>query len=291
MFANCTSLEEADLSQTNVTAIWNRLFLNCTSLKKIKLPETITAIGSHAFASCKSLTGELDLSQTVVNTIEYCAFYEDGGVLGVIRLPDTVMEIGKEAFSWEKTAGPAKIYVITSLSKDKINAEAFRRNIPVCVCPYFYKIKFDGNGADEGSMDIRLCAANEEQCLDNSYQKKGCTFAGWNTQADGKGTFYEENVRVKNLTENADEVVTLYAQWSSGKYQITYNLNGGKNSKKNPKTYTTASNTIKLAKPSKKGYVFKGWYRDKKYRKKITAIKKRQYRENNTLCKMEKEIK
>ena len=123
-------------------------------------------------------------------------------------------------------------------------------------------------------MDIRLCAANEEQCLDNSYQKKGCTFAGWNTQADGKGTFYEENVRVKNLTENADEVVILYAQWSSGKYQITYNLNGGKNSKKNPKTYTTASNTIKLAKPSRKGYVFKGWCRDKKYRKKITAIKK-----------------
>ncbi|HAT90568.1 MAG TPA: hypothetical protein DCS73_12720 [Roseburia sp.] len=56
---------DSDLEQT---------FLNCISLKKIKLPETITAIGSHAFASCKSLTGELDLSQTVVNTIEYCAF-------------------------------------------------------------------------------------------------------------------------------------------------------------------------------------------------------------------------
>ena len=45
--------------------------------------------------------------------------------------------------------------------------------------------------------------------------------------------------------------------------------------------------TIKLAAPIRKGYVFKGWYRDKKYRKKITAIKKRQYLENNTLCKME----
>lgn len=273
-FEGCSSLEKMDLSQTVVTEIGGSAFSACSGLKTVKFPKTLTAIGSHAFASCKSLTGELDLSQTVVNTIEYCAFYEDGGVLGVIRLPDTVMEIGKEAFSWEKTAGPAKIYVITSLSKDKINAEAFRRNVPVCVCPYIYQIKFDGNGATKGNMDTRLCAANEEQCLDNSYQKKGYTFAGWNTQADGKGTFYEENVRVKNLTENADEVVTLYAQWSSGKYQITYNLNGGKNSKKNPKTYTTASNTIKLAKPSKKGYAFKGWYLDKKFKKKVTAIEK-----------------
>ena len=38
VFADCTLLEEADLSQTGITVIESRLFLNCTSLKmKLKL--------------------------------------------------------------------------------------------------------------------------------------------------------------------------------------------------------------------------------------------------------------
>ena len=271
-FACCAFLEEVDLSRFPVTEIGGSAFSACSGLKTVKFPKTLTSIGSYAFASCKNLTGELDLSKTAVKTIESRAFYEDGGVLGVIRLPKTATEIGSEAFSWETATGPDKIYVITSLSKDQINTDAFKRNVPVTVCKYIYKIKFDGNGATKGKMSIRRCASNVKERLGNSYQKKGYTFAGWNTQAGGKGTSYEENASVKNLTKNADEVVTLYAQWKATKYQITYKLNGGKNNKKNPTTYKITSKTIKLSNPSKKGYVFKGWYRNKNYKKKVTAI-------------------
>ncbi len=274
-FTGCSSLEKMDLSQTLVTEIGGSAFSACSGLKTVKFPKTLTAIDSYAFLSCKNLTGELDLSQTAVKTIGICAFYKDGGVLGKIRLPKTITEIGSEAFSWETTDGPEKIYVITSLSKDKINAEAFKRNVPVVVCPYLYTIKFDGNGAAKGKMSEKACAAGQKEKLSkNKFEKKGYTFAGWNTQPDGKGTFYEENAYVKNLTKKADEVVTLYAQWKAAQYQITYNLNGGKNNKKNPKTYKITSKTIKLSNPSKKGYVFKGWYCDKKCTKKVTAIKK-----------------
>lgn len=274
-FTGCSSLEKMDLSQTLVTEIGGSAFSACSGLKTVKFPKTLTAIDSYAFLSCKNLTGELDLSQTAVKTIGICAFYKDGGVLGKIRLPKTITEIGSEAFSWETTDGPEKIYVITSLSKDKINAEAFKRNVPVVVCPYLYTIKFDGNGAAKGKMSERACAAGQKEKLSkNKFEKKGYTFAGWNTQPDGKGTFYEENAYVKNLTKKADEVVTLYAQWKAAQYQITYNLNGGKNNKKNPKTYKITSKTIKLSNPSKKGYVFKGWYCDKKCTKKVTSIKK-----------------
>lgn len=274
-FTGCSSLEKMDLSQTLVTEIGGSAFSACSGLKTVKFPKTLTVIDSYAFLSCKNLTGELDLSQTAVKTIGICAFYKDGGVLGKIRLPKTITEIGSEAFSWETTDGPEKIYVITSLSKDKINAEAFKRNVPVVVCPYLYTIKFDGNGAAKGKMSERACAAGQKEKLSkNKFEKKGYTFAGWNTQPDGKGTFYEENAYVKNLTKKADEVVTLYAQWKAAQYQITYNLNGGKNNKKNPKTYKITSKTIKLSNPSKKGYVFKGWYCDKKCTKKVTSIKK-----------------
>ena len=274
-FTGCSSLEKMDLSQTLVTEIGGSAFSACSGLKTVKFPKTLTAIDSYAFLSCKNLTGELDLSQTAVKTIGICAFYKDGGVLGKIRLPKTITEIGSEAFSWETTEGPEKIYVITSLSKDKINAEALKRNVPVVVCPYLYQIKFDGNGAAKGKMSEKACAAGQKEKLSkNKFEKKGYTFAGWNTQPDGKGTFYEENAYVKNLTKKADEVVTLYAQWKAAQYQITYNLNGGKNNKKNPKTYKITSKTIKLSNPSKKGYVFKGWYCDKKCTKKVTSIKK-----------------
>lgn len=46
---------------------------------------------------------------------------------------------------------------------------------------------------------------------------------------------------------------------SYGNYNITYNLNGGKNSSKNPSTYTT-KDTITFAKPTRSGYSFEGWY-------------------------------
>lgn len=56
-------------------------------------------------------------------------------------------------------------------------------------------------------------------------------------------------------------------------YKITYVLKGGTNNKKNTKKYKSTKNT-KLYSPKRKGYTFKGWYKDKKYAKRIRKIKK-----------------
>ncbi|MCM1568095.1 MAG: InlB B-repeat-containing protein [Roseburia sp.] len=58
------------------------------------------------------------------------------------------------------------------------------------------------------------------------------------------------------------------------KYTITYKLNGGKNSSKNPSTYTKSSATITLKNPTRTGYTFKGWYSDKNFKNKVTKISK-----------------
>lgn len=55
-------------------------------------------------------------------------------------------------------------------------------------------------------------------------------------------------------------------------YKITYKLNKGKNHKSNPSTYFEQKITLKN--PTRKGYVFKGWYTDSKFKKKITSIAK-----------------
>ncbi len=57
-------------------------------------------------------------------------------------------------------------------------------------------------------------------------------------------------------------------------YTITYNLNGGTNSKSNPTKYNSKTKTIKLKNPTRSGYAFEGWYKDAKLKKKVTSIKK-----------------
>ena len=72
------------------------------------------------------------------------------------------------------------------------------------------------------------------------------------------------------------------------KYAIKYNLRGGKNSKKNPSYYYSNSKTIKLKKPARKGYKFKGWYADKKYKKKVSSIKKGSFGKKTLYAKWKK---
>ena len=132
-----------------------------------------------------------------------------------------------------------------------------------------YKITFKSNGG-KGSMSKQSMAKGVSTAISkNKFSKKYYTFTGWNTKANGKGKSYKNKQKIK-LTKN----ITLYAQWKLTKYKITYKLNGGKNAKKNPTAYTYKTSTIKLKNPTRKGYVFKGWYLDKKFKKKVTVINK-----------------
>ena len=81
------------------------------------------------------------------------------------------------------------------------------------------------------------------------------TFAGWNTQADGKGTTYSAGGTIPSVSGD----ITLYAQWTPRPFNITYydddqttvfNLT--------PNTYTYPVSTI-FPTPTKQGYSFLGW--------------------------------
>lgn len=53
--------------------------------------------------------------------------------------------------------------------------------------------------------------------------------------------------------------------------QIRYVLDGGKNSKSNPKKFSSSSQTVTLAKPTKTNYTFSGWYANGTKVKSISA--------------------
>lgn len=139
-----------------------------------------------------------------------------------------------------------------------------------------YSIAFKGNKSTSGSMKTLSDRkyGKSYTLTKNTFKRKGYTFVGWNTKADGSGTAYADKAKIKNLTSTDGKKVTLYAQWKRTKYSITYVLKGGKNSSKNPKSYNAATSTITLKSPTRKGYTFKGWYSDKKCTKRVKTIKK-----------------
>lgn len=53
-------------------------------------------------------------------------------------------------------------------------------------------------------------------------------------------------------------------------YSITYNLNGGSNHKANPKAYY--NQTVTLKNPTRKGYLFAGWYSDRTYKNRVRSF-------------------
>ena len=131
-----------------------------------------------------------------------------------------------------------------------------------------YTVVFNGNGSTSGSMKSLVVTNNNAFKLTaNAFKKSGYAFTGWNTKKDGTGTKYADKASVSKLN------TTLYAQWTK-LYTITYKLNSGTNNSSNPKNFTATTATITLKNPTRKGYSFKGWYSDSKFKTKVTKITK-----------------
>ncbi len=64
---------------------------------------------------------------------------------------------------------------------------------------------------------------------------------------------------------------TVTAEAAAKTYKVTYKLNGGVNNKDNPKKLKKGK-SAKLKNPTRNGYTFKGWYKDKKLKKKTTKV-------------------
>jgi len=136
-----------------------------------------------------------------------------------------------------------------------------------------YNIKFNANGGTGTVAEKKNVKYTSKVVLTNKFTRKGYTFTGW-AKSKGGDVAYKNKQEVSKLTSTNGKTVTLYAQWKKTKYKVTYELNGGKNNKSNPESYYITTATKKLKNPTRKGYTFKGWYSDSKYKKKVTEIKK-----------------
>ena len=127
--------------------------------------------------------------------------------------------------------------------------------------PITYTIKYDGNGATEGNTASSKHVYDVEKALTkNGYSKTGYTFKGWNTKADGSGTSYADEQRVKNLTSINGATIVLYAQWEPISYTIKYDGNGATDgSTASSKHIYDVEKTLTPNGYIRTGYTFKEW--------------------------------
>lgn len=138
-----------------------------------------------------------------------------------------------------------------------------------------YKIVFNGNSADSGKMSkISYTVGKTASLPGNTFKKKEYVFNGWNTKANGKGIGFKNKGSLGSYDAANGSTITLYAQWKLKDYSIVYKLNGGTNNKSNPATYNFKTAVTSLAKPTRKGYTFKGWFTDAKFKNPFKGINK-----------------
>ena len=232
-------------------------------------------------AKVKNLTGEYGGTVTLYAQWDECkyiiAFKSNGGSGTVasiknvsydqdVNLPagDGFKRTGYKFTGWNtKADGSGESYAVNEevSGLTKVNGETVYMYAQWAGAEY--KIVFEGNGADEGYMasetgvDVNTSITLEA----NAFSRKGYTFAGWNTRADGKGTSYKDGATVKGLSSEDGATVTLYAKWTANKYTVAFNGNGSTSGSMSSKTglaydatYTVKSNTFK-----KTGCDFRGW--------------------------------
>ena len=115
-------------------------------------------------------------------------------------------------------------------------------------------ITFDKNDGS-GTTVTQTVPYGESASLNaNSFTRRGYTFSGWNTKADGSGTAYGDGASISPSSN-----VTLYAQWQLNTYSFSFDANGGTGSMSSGsaaygESFQLPGNTF--ARPK---YTFTGW--------------------------------
>lgn len=117
------------------------------------------------------------------------------------------------------------------------------------------RIKFDPNGGTGEMDDIIIIDGETVTLTDNTFERDGYKYVGWNTSEDGNGETYLDKASIKPLTD-----ITLYAQWTQYKFYLIEN--GQKIvpwtilKENNPIAYAENSDHIYISSDGRDGRVF-----------------------------------
>ena len=126
-----------------------------------------------------------------------------------------------------------------------------------------YTIKYDGNGATEGSTAVSTHIYNEEKELTpNGFKKTGYVFDGWETkqvEVNDGDKVYGDKEKVINLASTNGVEVIMTVKWRPITYTVVYNANGGTGTMDNTTHTYGEYSTLRKNTFTKEGYKFVGW--------------------------------
>ena len=262
-FSDCDGLTVVTIPDS-VTSLGDGVFSTCTYLKNVTLSNRITSIPEYMFFACEALT-DITIPEGVTS-VGHAAFY-DCGKMTSVTLPNSMVSIEGSAFR--------NCNMLTDVYYNGIKAQwdaviIENENNPLLNATLHvweeYTVTYNLNGGTNHADNPKSYTKFDATITLKDPTRKGYTFKGW--YSDSKLT-----KKVTKIASGSTGNKTLYAKWAKT-YTITYKLNGGTNNKSNPKSYTKIDATITLKNPTRKGYTFKGWYSDSKFKKKVTKIAK-----------------
>ena len=232
---------------SGVKAIGNSAFSECTELKEVVLPDTVTSIGDTAFKGCSKLETVVFPSNTQFTSILKNSF-KDCIALKEIQIPDSVVEIGEAAFRNCTTVTKVILpKALTTIAKDAFfgDSSLVAAFIPATVTNIPYGTNadnqiFKGMAANSviylGSRDLvqfMLQASSYPESTTNGYTTSttalavtnGGTFPADMTFESGKFAtpikdgcifdgWYTDEACTQNFTGTPTANSTYYAKWS-----------------------------------------------------------------------------
>lgn len=119
-------------------------------------------------------------------------------------------------------------------------------------CGDLYTVRYETGGGTLTAENPLSVGAGEVHPLCGAV-RTGYDFVGWNTSADGSGTYYEMLMGIR-----AD--LTLYAVWTPKIYTVRYELDGGSFYEGANPNLIRYGEEVRLAPAAKYGHTFLGWF-------------------------------
>lgn len=167
-------------------------------------------------------------------------------------------KVGYQLSGWSTTPGGEKVYDAEESVKNLTTEQDGIVELYAVWAPNVYQVQFNANNGT-AEKDVQIFLYDSTEALKkNSFTRTGYLFAGWSLTESGS-KLYDDEELVKNLAAEADAVFMLYAVWTPVKVNVTLDLQSGVSESES--LIATYDEVLpELIKPSRMGYIFKGFY-------------------------------
>ena len=140
---------------------------------------------------------------------------------GTTWKPVTLNDKGEFTVEWATLVSNAAL-LLREAADDRYEKPSANATGTAAITTTTFTVTYDANGGINAPDAVTVTSDRTVTASGKANMtRKGYTFTGWNTKADGTGTDYEQGVKLTNGT-------TLYAQWEANTYKVRFSANGGK---------------------------------------------------------------